>query len=194
MKTKLLIILCFGIFSANAQTTYDLDWYKDIGSNVDLTIDIGDTVRWTWTSGNHTVTSLEGSTETFDSGFLGPIGSTYSHTFTLEGTNPYYCVVHGAASMSGTITVQNPLGLEDETFTSFNMYPNPSNSVLNVELPQHITEGNVKVFSILGKEFLAKTFEATHSVELNVSNLAQGIYLVEVQSGGRSKTKQFVKF
>jgi hypothetical protein len=96
--------------------------------------------------------------------------------------------------MSGTITVQNPLGLEDETFTSFNMYPNPSNSVLNLKLPQHITEGNVKVFSILGKEFLAKTFEATHSVELNVSNLAQGIYLVEVQSGGRSKTKQFVKF
>lgn len=193
METRLLIILCLLTFSINAQTTYDLDWYAGIGSNVDLTIDIGDTVRWTWTSPNHTVTSLAGSTETFDSGFLGPVGSVFSWTFTFEGTNPYYCEVHGAGSMSGTITVQNSLGVDDKTISNFKMYPNPSNSILNLKLPQDITNGNIIVFDILGKELEGKTFEDTNFVELNISDLAKGVYLVKVKSQTASQTKQFIK-
>jgi hypothetical protein len=193
MKTRLLIILTFGVFGLNAQTTYDLDWYAGIGSNVDLTIDIGDTVRWTWTSINHTVTSSIGSTETFDSGFLGPIGSTYSHTFTLEGTNPYYCAVHGALSMSGTITVQNSLGLDEESFSSFKMFPNPSNSMLQLKFSKHISDGNITVFDILGKELFTKNIESTNALKLNISNWNKGIYLIKVKSESISQTKQFIK-
>ena len=193
MKTRLLIILCLGIFSANAQTTYDLDWYAGAGTNVNATINIGDTVRWTWTSPNHTVTSLPGSTETFDSGFLGPIGSTWSYTFTKAGTNPYYCEIHGAGSMSGTITVKNILGVDDEIFTGFKMSPNPSNSKINLKFPQHITEGDIMIFDLLGKELVAKTFKDTSIFELNISDLAQGFYLVKVKSGTSSLTKQLIK-
>ncbi len=193
MKTQLLILLCFGILSMNAQTTYNLDWYTGIGTNADLTIDIGDTVKWTWTSISHTVTSDIGSTETFDSGFLGPIGSTFSHTFTLEGTNPYYCEIHGAFSMSGTITVQNSLGIDDNTFSNFNMFPNPSNSMLHLDFPQHITKGTIMVFDVLGKELSTQKFEATNSVEFNISNWIEGIYLIKVTSGKNSQTKQFIK-
>lgn len=193
MKTHLLIFLSFGILSINAQTTHDLDWYAGIGTNVDLTIDIGDTVRWTWTSINHTVTSEAGSTESFDSGFLGPIGSTFSHTFALEGSNPYYCDIHGAFNMSGTITVENSLGIYDETFSNFNMFPNPSNSMLHLDFPQHITKGIVTVFDVLGKSFITKNFESSSSVVLNVSNLVQGIYFIKVESDNRSNTKQFIK-
>jgi hypothetical protein len=193
MKTRLLIILCFGILSINAQTTYNLDWYTGIGSNVDLTIDIGDTVKWTWTSPNHTVTSLTGSVETFDSGTLGPVGSTYSYTFNLEGANPYYCEIHGISSMSGTITVQNSLGLENETFNNFKFFPNPSNSFIHFIFPQDIIEGNVSVIDILGKKLISKSLNDKNSLELDVSNLIQGIYFINVKSGTVSQTKQFVK-
>lgn len=193
MKTRLLIILSFGMLSLHAQTTYDLDWYMGIGTNVDLTVDIGDTVRWTWTSINHTVTSNVGSTETFDSGFLGPIGSTYSHTFTLEGANPYYCAFHGALSMSGTITVNPALGIDDETVSSFKMYPNPSNSILNLKLPQQINSGEVTVFDVLGKELYRKPFNEINTIELNISNWTNGSYFIKVKSGSVSQTQQFIK-
>lgn len=193
MKTFLLIFLSIGILSLNAQTTHDLNWYSGIGSNVNLTIDIGDTVRWTWTSINHTVTSEAGSTETFDSGFLGPIGSTFSHTFTLEGSNDYYCSIHGALSMSGTITVQNSLGVNDETFANFKMFPNPTNSTLQLDFPSHINKGAITVFDVLGKELLTKKFEATNQVELDVSYWSKGVYLIKVKSENLSQTKQFVK-
>ena len=193
MKTRLLIILCFGILNINAQTTYDLNWFTGIGSNVDLTIDIGDTVKWTWTSSNHTVTSLPGSVETFDSGQLMPSGSTYSYTFTLEGANPYYCDFHGASSMSGTITVQNSLGLENEPFNTFKFFPNPSNSLINLIFPQYIIEGNVSVIDISGKKLISKSLNDKKNLELDVSNLFQGIYFIKVKSGTDSETKQFVK-
>ncbi|MDQ2680517.1 MAG: plastocyanin/azurin family copper-binding protein [Candidatus Eremiobacteraeota bacterium] len=91
-----------------------------------LTIDAGDTVTWTFPSGEpHTVTflgnraSLPPPTDpsvpapaggnTYDgitytsSGFV-LLGKTYSLTFPTPGTYKFYCLIHGW--MSGTITVQ----------------------------------------------------------------------------------------
>jgi hypothetical protein len=51
MKTKLLIVgLFLGLLNVNAQTTHNLDWFTNIGSDVDLTITSGDTVIWIWTN------------------------------------------------------------------------------------------------------------------------------------------------
>jgi hypothetical protein len=195
MKTRLLIILCFGILNINAQTTYDLDWYRFIGSNVDLTIDIGDTVRWTWGDEfPHTVQNVVGSSvETFNSGTKTGEGLTYSRTFTIEGLNDYYCGVHGAVSMSGTITVQNSLGVDEKTLTNFKMFPNPTNSTLRLDFPSHINKGIIGVFDLLGKELYTIKFEASNSVELDVSHWSQGVYLIKVRSANLTQAKQFIK-
>lgn len=67
-----------------------------------LTINVGDTVQWTWAAGDnfHSVTSVEGSLESFDSGDQS-VG-TFSHTFTHPGTYVYYCDIHGADLGNGT--------------------------------------------------------------------------------------------
>ena len=80
-----------------------------------LTIHVGDTVQWTWSSSGHNVVS--GSDCTADDQFCSPndsncaqaplsgSGTTYSHTFTAEGTYPYFCSQHCSLGMVGTITV-----------------------------------------------------------------------------------------
>jgi plastocyanin len=75
-----------------------------------VTIHAGDTVQWDWIAGLHTVTSVVGSAEQFDSG-LQSAGS-FSHTFTQVGTFNYYCQIHGfdngdgtADGMAATVTV-----------------------------------------------------------------------------------------
>ncbi len=144
MKTKLLIAALFlGLLNINAQTTHNLDWFTGIGSSVDLTIETGDTVIWTWTNPNHTVENVVGSSvETFSSGFLAPTGSTFSHTFTLVGDNDYLCGVHGANSMSGTITVEESLGIEDEILNSFSIKSNPVNQNLELSFSQNRASNN----------------------------------------------------
>lgn len=69
-----------------------------------LTISSGITVQWTNADTMaHTVTADDGS---FDSGAIPP-GQTYSRTFNAPGTYPYFCTIHGKASMSGTVIVGN---------------------------------------------------------------------------------------
>jgi plastocyanin len=67
------------------------------------TITVGSTV--TWTNNDtlpHTATS---DTGVWDSGTLSS-GQSFSFTFMTAGTFPYHCMIHGAQSMSGTVTVQ----------------------------------------------------------------------------------------
>src|SRR4029077_18650170 len=81
-----------------------------------LTIHVGDTVRWVWGSAGHSVVS--GTNGNADNQFCSPSntgcdnpplsskGTTYEHTFTQAGAFPYYCSVHFSLGMAGTITVQ----------------------------------------------------------------------------------------
>jgi len=81
-----------------------------------LTVQVGDTVRWVWGSSGHSVVS--GTNGNADNQFCSPSntgcdnpllsssGATYEHTFTQAGTFPYYCSVHFSLGMTGTITVQ----------------------------------------------------------------------------------------
>lgn len=68
-----------------------------------VTIDVGDTIRWSNTSDiAHTTTGSAG----WDSRSLGA-GDSFSHTFDSAGTFSYFCTIHGASVMSATVIV-NP--------------------------------------------------------------------------------------
>ncbi|WP_142783560.1 T9SS type A sorting domain-containing protein [Changchengzhania lutea] len=190
MKTKLLTLFFLGIISVNAQITHNLDWRIGIGTSIDLTIDTGDTVIWTWTdSAPHTVTNKSGSAEVFDSGTITGNEMTYSKTFTVVGTNPYQCDIH-PGSMAGTITVENALGIDDFLLNSFSISPNPARSYIKLDSPSQLIIDNVKVFDVLGKEIYSKN---KLEEQINISNFSKGIYILKVSSLGKIKTIRLIK-
>lgn len=70
-----------------------------------VTVQAGDSVRWTSAGGTHNVVADDG---TFSSGAPGS-GWTFTRTFASAGSFAYYCELHGAPGglgMSGTVTVQ----------------------------------------------------------------------------------------
>lgn len=67
-----------------------------------LVIKTGTVVTWiNHDTMAHTATSASG---VWDSGVIDP-GASYSFTFSNSGIYAYYCSIHGAAAMSGTIEV-----------------------------------------------------------------------------------------
>ncbi len=80
-----------------------------------VNISVGDTVRWTWGSLGHSVTS--GGSCAPDSQFCSPddmncplgmlsgTGTVYQHTFGQAGTYSYFCAAHCTRGMVGTINV-----------------------------------------------------------------------------------------
>ena len=80
-----------------------------------LTISVGDTVRWTWAEGGHSVTSGDPCTvdgqfcspddTNCDQGVLSEEGTVYEHTFDQTGTYNYFCFAHCAIGMTGVVNV-----------------------------------------------------------------------------------------
>ena len=74
-------------------------------TGVQTTVAAGTTVQWRATDGmTHTVTSSSTPSAFVE---LGVPGNGYSSpmTFTTPGTFPYFCSIHGARVMNGTLTV-----------------------------------------------------------------------------------------
>ena len=84
-----------------------------------VNISVGDTVRWTWASDFHSVTS--GTSCTADGQFCSPdntnceagilnnTGFVYEFTFTQTGVYQYFCALHCFAGMTGVVNVMRPL-------------------------------------------------------------------------------------
>lgn len=105
-RTALLLLLLGGVLRAatidvTVAPTNSLTFKPD-----PVTIQPGDTVRWTWTNDMHTVTS--GTNGTFDGKFdsgMHDSGYVFTHTFTTAGEYPYYCDPHWDLGMTGTVVV-----------------------------------------------------------------------------------------
>ena len=87
----------------------------------DVEVAVGETVRWTFESPGHNVTSKPGASEKCrnpegaepfasyegDQHFaIVPEGETYEHTFTVAGEYVYVCAPHEDQGMVGTVVVE----------------------------------------------------------------------------------------
>lgn len=99
--------------SARAQVVHTVNQTDMDFVPANLTIAPGDSVKWMWSSGIHTVT--HGDPCTRDSNFLfdAPLDTghrTFQFQFNTPGVYNYFCEFHCFMGMVGTITVQGACG------------------------------------------------------------------------------------
>ncbi len=101
----------------------------------DLTITVGDTVEWVWSSGPHTVTNGTDLSDpdlgTLFDETLDASNPTVSYTFTETGDVPYLCRLHVALGMTGVIHVM-PAGGTTYTVNQVGFTFDPSEITINV--------------------------------------------------------------
>src|SRR5437870_5006237 len=110
VKFTLISLFLLASLPSLSATTFQVQVGPNGGNTFspkDLSIQVGDTVEWTWQSDDHSVTSgtVGNPDGLFDSGIQNT-GFTFSFTFNDAGTFPYFCMVHGACcGMVGSVTV-----------------------------------------------------------------------------------------
>ena len=182
------------------QTTFSVDVANFSFTPAQLTIKVGDTVKWTNSSGMHSVVADDNS---FTSGPVSSGAWSYEHTFNSVGTNPYYCAQHGGVGgvgMSGVITVENATDISDDGFAIYQFelqqnYPNPFNPSTNIQYAissmQFVT---LKVYDILGREvatlFNEEKPAGIYDVEFNGTQLSSGTYFYQLKAGSFIETKK----
>ncbi len=80
------------------------------------------------------------------------------------------------------------LGVNENEIFSFIIYPNPTSEILNIET-QILNIETINIINLQG--VIVK--EKTNSAQIDVSDLATGVYFVQVSSEGNSVTKKFIK-
>ena len=82
---------------------------------------------------------------------------------------------------------------ESELDSQFNVFPNPTEGKLTVQLPKLQSQINVKLLTIDGKELLNKDYENTQQIELETSSLGhQGMILLKISSGDYSRCEKIL--
>jgi plastocyanin len=192
MKKILLLFFTTTSLALSAQTTHNLDWSFN-SADQDTTIEVGDTVEWTWSgSGTHNLLRLTGPETGFGvDATRYPSGHVYSYTFTTVGVNTYECSPH-PDSMYGTITVTSTAGISENNLLSFEMYPNPVSDVLNIQLPTGTEKAEVSVFDYTGRLVSSKTISSNDST-LDVQNISKGIYMIRVATNSKIGVQRFIK-
>ena len=191
MKKTLLLFFTIISFTLSAQTTHNLDWANDGSSNnQQITIDVGDTIIWTWGSGTHNLRATSG-TESFDSGYFTGAGNTFTYTFNQVGSTDYVCDPHDG-NMNGTVNVTSTAGISENNLLSFEMYPNPVSDLLNIQLPTGTEKAEVSVFDYTGRLVSSKTI-SSNDTAIDVQKISKGIYMIRVAANNKIGVQRFIK-
>jgi hypothetical protein len=192
MKKKLLLFFTLISYTLFSQTTYNLGWANDGSSNdQQITIEVGDTIIWTWGSGTHNLRATSG-TESFDSGYFTGAGNTFTYTFNQVGSTDYVCDPH-AGNMYGTVTVtSSTAGIYENKLLSFEMYPNPVSDKLNIQLPSGSEKAEVSIFDYTGRLVSSKTI-SSNDTSIDVQSISNGIYIIRVASNTKIGVQRFIK-
>ncbi len=89
-----------------ASTNVTVGSPTDRFSPANVTINAGDQVIWTWAVGNHSSTSgTNGVASGLWNSTILPINSKFTNSFPSAGNFVYYCMVHVAFGMTGSVLV-----------------------------------------------------------------------------------------
>jgi hypothetical protein len=73
-----------------------------------------------------------------------------------------------------------------------NLYPNPANTVVNVEIPSTIDgSAKVEIISLQGNIVLQQQVDSNDGM-INISSLRSGIYMVKISTNNFLKTEKLV--
>lgn len=158
-----------------------------------LTIQQGDTVLWTWSSGTHNVTSTSGPVSFASANLSTP--ASYQFVFTVPGVYDYECsLFNHAQTQFGTITVEAATSVEPAVDQKLEVGPNPLQNSLRVHAPGFIGEVTVRVYETATGRLVSEQLQIGGDFEMGVGYLPRGSYLLELSDGQQRRTKTLNKY
>lgn len=106
----------------------------------------------------------------------------------IATTNAFYAVGIGTAYSAGARISTDEM-VAEKLNTAFKLYPNPTSDVLNVVVESN-KETAYRIINFLGQEVQKGK---TTGGEISVSNLTNGVYFFELNSGEKTMIQKFVK-
>ena len=180
---------------ANLHNGTDIDFYKiqlDAGMNYFITPRLHDS----YNTGNSTYYTVDAmyaySTDGVNwSDFYDDVIETF---FVRGGNTLYFWIMPYFEGKTGTyqldIKVVPTTGIDESEEHLFSVYPNPVKDVVNVDC-KDIEQ--IYLFNAVGQNIESFSVEGNDKVQIDMSGLPSGVYILQAVSQGRTLTRQIVK-
>lgn len=199
LYTLFLIVALVVSFDVSA-TTFIVTQSGFTFSPVGLTANVGDTIKWEWTSGSHTTTSVTvpSGAATWDA----PLNSgnpNFSYVVQVPGLYAYICTIHAAMEMAGGFQVAGTTAISNVTATSVDFSASIENGtdvlIVRIKSPQ-ASRANIRVLDFMGRQ-IAELNGIEFGIGENVFKKpleieTRGIYFVRLELGGKVETKKIL--
>jgi hypothetical protein len=105
--------------------------------------------------------------------------------------------INGNKMATVTFTLKNVLSIDEESpLNSIKIYPNPVRDVLTIANIQNVDLKTIEIYNILGNLVIQvniKDLSFNNNLQLNLSELNEGIYLTKIISkDDQSKTQKLI--
>ncbi len=129
------------------------------------------------------------------------VNTKYYELKNLDSNTTYYWRVKaknklGESEFSDTwkfTTMSSTSNVEDSKDNLISIYPNPANSILNIESNnQYINIDKIEILDLNGKSFLKQDVFKS-KIDLDIRFLPTGAYLIKIESQNENKTFKFIK-
>ena len=89
--------------------------------------------------------------------------------------------------------VPGPTSIEDNSYSVFNVYPNPNNGILNISLTNKSDKQTIEIKNIIGQTVYSQIAGNSSTTTINLSDINKGIYTVSlINENGTSSTKKII--
>ena len=114
--------------------------------------------------------------------------------FVGGGSTIYFCVTPYFEGRTGTylldIKVAITTGIEESDESLFSVYPNPVQDMLNVDCKDI---DQVSLFNTVGQKIESLNTEGRDNVQIDLSGLPSGLYILRANRQGRTLSRKIVK-
>lgn len=121
-----------------------------------------------------------------------PIGGATNDTYTPTQGGLYTCVYTdgNGCTASTSNAIASSVGIEDINI-NFSIYPNPVTEKLTIDAGV-IVKANITLTDLSGRVVISSKMNQS-LYQMDVSTLADGVYMIKVEYGGKSITRKIVK-
>lgn len=146
---------------------------------------VGQTVLATSAAITNTTYALKTSTYTPTTSGVYYLGFNYYSAAQTAAANGYLFV--------DSVTVTTPLAVNTEKTNVFSISPNPATDVISVSNAANVILKNITISDINGRVVRNVAYENVGNVDLKISDLAAGMYIINIASDKGVETKKFMK-
>lgn len=125
-----------------------------------------------------------------------------SITGTTEGNSLYYYFYDWEVEVNAnncvtsrvpvTLTVLNDVGVHESSNSNISIYPNPTNSLLNIKGQDGVTIEKVQVIDLMGKVITNKIINAENTT-ISLENIPSGLYVIKIKDSEKEHSARIIK-